>query len=166
LTNSAGSITNIYLQCTSLAESGVRTYLAKVRRGRIRWRVLDAEGCVLGRLAARAARVLVGKDSPDFTPHADHRDGVIIINAEKVRLTGKKLDEKFYRHYTGYPGGLKEMSARVYLAARPDHLVRDAILGMLPKTRLGDRMARRLKVYAGPTHPHAAQEPELLSLER
>jgi len=137
--------------------------MAKARRGRIRWWVLDAEGCVLGRLAARAARALTGKDSPDFAPHADHRDGVIVINAAKVRLTGKKLDEKLYRHYTGYPGGLKEMSARVYLARRPDHLVRDAILGMLPKTRLGDRLGCRLKVYAGPTHPHEAQKPERLS---
>lgn len=142
------------------------TYFAKTRRGRIRWRVLDAEGWVLGRLATQAARVLTGKTSPDFTPHADHRDGVIVINAEKVRLTGRKLDEKLYRHYTGYPGGLREISARQVLATRPERLVRDAILGMLPKTRLGDRLARRLKVYTGPTHPHQAQSPEPLSLNR
>jgi large subunit ribosomal protein L13 len=121
---------------------------------------------VLGRLAAQAARVLTGKTNPDFTPHADHRDGVIVVNAEKVRLTGRKLDEKFYRHYTGYPGGLKEISARQVLATKPERLVRDAILGMLPKTRLGDRLARRLKVYTGPTHPHQAQSPEPLSLNR
>jgi len=144
----------------------VGTYFAKTRRGRIRWRVLDAEGWVLGRLATQAARVLTGKTSPDFTPHADHRDGVIVINAEKVRLTGRKLDEKLYRHYTGYPGGLREISARQVLATRPERLVRDAILGMLPKTRLGDRLARRLKVYTGPTHPHQAQSPEPLSLNR
>lgn len=147
-------------------ESGVGTYLAKARRGKIRWRLLDAEGRVLGRLASRAARVLAGKDRPDFTPHVDPRDGVIVINAEKVRLTGRKLDQKFYRHYTGYPGGLRETSARQVLETRPDRLVRDAILGMLPKTRLGDRMARRLKVYAGSAHPHAAQKPEQLSLDR
>ena len=140
------------------------TYVAKVRRGRVRWQVLDAEGVVLGKLAARAARVLTGKDCPDFTPHVDHRDGLIIVNAEKVRLTGRKLDDKIYRHHTGYPGGLKEISARDYLAAKPEKLVREAIVGMLPKTRLGDRMSTRLKVYAGPTHPHAGQRPEALPL--
>lgn len=142
----------------------MRTYFAKMRRGRIRWRVLDAEGAILGKLAARAARVLTGKDCPDFTPHVEHRDGLIIVNAEKVRLTGKKLEDKIYRHHTGYPGGLKEISARNYLAAKPDKLVREAIVGMLPKTRLGDRMATRLKVYAGPTHPHAGQRPEAVSV--
>jgi large subunit ribosomal protein L13 len=147
-------------------ESGVGTYFAKARRGKIRWRIVDAEGSVLGRLASQAASVLRGKTSPDYTPHQDHRDGVIVINAEKIRLTGKKLDDKVYRHYTGYPGGLREISARKYLATRPDRLVRDAIVGMLPKTRLGDRLARRLKVYAGPQHPHHAQNPEPLSLHR
>ena len=140
------------------------TYLAKMRRGRVRWQVVDAEGVVLGKLAARGARVLMGKDCPDFTPHVDHRDGLIIVNAEKVRLTGRKLDDKTYRHHTGYPGGLKEISARDYLAAKPEKLVREAIVGMLPKTRLGERMSTRLKVYAGPTHPHAGQRPETLSL--
>ena len=140
------------------------TYLAKVRRGKVRWQVLDAEGVVLGKLAVRAARVLTGKDWPDFTPHVDHRDGLIIVNAEKVRLTGRKLDDKVYRYHTGYPGGLKEISARDFLAAKPEKLVREAIVGMLPKTRLGDRMSTRLKVYAGPTHPHAGQRPEPLSL--
>jgi len=142
----------------------VGTYLARVRRGKVRWQVLDAEGVVLGKLAVRAARVLTGKDRPDFTPHADHRDGLIIVNAEKVRLTGRKLDDKIYRYHTGYPGGLKEISARDFLAAKPEKLVREAIVGMLPKTRLGDRMSTRLKVYAGPTHPHAGQRPEALSL--
>lgn len=142
------------------------TYFAKARRGRIRWHVFDAKGCVLGRLAARAARVLTGKICADYTPHADHREGLIIINADKVRLTGRKLDQKMYRHHTGYPGGLKEISARRYLQTKPESLVRDAILGMLPKTRLGDRVAGRLKVYAGPLHPHAAQNPEPFSIER
>ena len=142
------------------------TYFVRARRGRIRWRVLDAEGRVLGRLASQAARVLTGKASPQFTPHVDNRDGVIVVNAEKIRLTGRKLDEKVYRHYTGYPGGLKEISAREYLARRPGQLVRDAVLGMLPKTRRGDRLASRLKVYAGPVHPHQAQNPEPLSLNR
>lgn len=142
------------------------TYFAKARRGKIHWHVVDAEGWVLGRLAARAARVLTGKDSPDYTPHADHRSGLIIINAEKIRLTGKKLDQKLYRHTTGYPGGLKEITARQLSAAKPTALLREAIRGMLPKTRMGDRLAGRLKVYVGPTHPHAAQTPELLSLGR
>jgi large subunit ribosomal protein L13 len=157
---------NISLRHRCLTESAVGTYLLKSRRGRIRWRVVDAEGWALGRLAARAARVLMGKSAADFTPHADHRDGVIIVNAAKIRLTGRKLQQKVYRHHTGYPGGLKEIPARHYLENRPDWLVRDAVLGMLPKTRLGDRLARRLKIYAGPTHPHTAQKPEPLALER
>ncbi len=145
-------------------ERGLGTYFAKARRGRIRWRLLDANGWVLGRLAARAARVLTGRACPDYTPHVDHREGIIIINAEKVRLTGRKLDQKIYRHYTGYPGGLREVSARQVLATRPENVVRDAILGMLPKTRLGARFGLRLKIYAGSTHPHSAQKPEPLSL--
>ena len=142
------------------------TYLAKARRGQIRWRLLDADGWALGRFASRAAHLLTGKAFADYTPHADHREGIVVINAGKVRLTGKKLDHKFYRHYTGYPGGLKEVSAREYFAARPEQMVREAIVGMLPKTRLGERMARRVKVYAGPTHPHQAQNPEPVSLKR
>jgi len=144
----------------------VGTYFAKARRGTIRWRIVDAEGWVLGRLAARAAMVLTGKDSPDFTPHEDHRSGLIIINAGKIRLTGKKLDGKVYRHSTGYPGGLKEITARELFDKRPESLIREAILGMLPKNKLHDRLARRLKVYAGSTHPHSAQSPQPLSLAR
>jgi large subunit ribosomal protein L13 len=147
-------------------ESEVGTYFVKARRGKIRWRVIDAEGAVLGRLAARASQVLTGKNSADYTPHADHRDGIIIVNAEKVRLTGRKLEQKKYRHYTGYPGGLREASARDYLASKPERLIREAILGMLPKSRMGDRLAGRLKVYAGPAHPHQAQKPEPISLGR
>ncbi len=142
------------------------TYFAKARRGKVRWRLLDADGRVLGRLAARAARILTGKAFPDFTPHEDHRDGLIIVNAEKVTLTGKKMDQKVYRHHTGYPGGLREVTAREVYQARPERLIRDAILGMLPKSRLGDRLATRLKVYVGPAHPHAAQKPEAVSLDR
>ena len=139
------------------------TYFLKTRRGKVRWQLLDAEGWGLGRLAARAARVLTGKARPDFTPHAEPRDGVIVVNAEKVRLTGKKLDEKMYRHFTGYPGGLREITARRYMETRPDRLVRDAIVGMLPKTRMGDRLAKRIKVYVGTAHPHQAQKPGPLS---
>ncbi len=142
------------------------TYFAKTRRGQVRWRVIDADGAVLGRLAARACQVLTGKNSADYTPHSDHRDGIIVINAEKVRLTGRKLEQKKYRHYTGYPGGLKEIGARKLMETKPERLIREAILGMLPKTRLGARMAGRLKVYAGPTHPHQGQKPESVSFAR
>lgn len=142
------------------------TYLLKSRRGKIRWRVVDAEGWALGRLAARASQVLMGKTAADYTPYTDHRDGVIIVNASKIRLTGRKSEQKVYRHYTGYPGGLKEVPARKYLEDRPDRVVREAILGMLPKSRLGNRLARRLKIYAGPTHPHTAQHPEPLAFGR
>jgi len=144
----------------------VGTYLEKVRRGSVRWTLIDAEGQVLGRLAARASRVLTGKNSPGFTPHVDQRRGVIVVNAEKIRLTGKKWDDKFYRHHTGYPGGLKEVSARRVLETQPERLVHDAIVGMLPKSRLGDWVATRLKVYVGPAHPHAAQRPAAVSLDQ
>ena len=142
------------------------TYFAKARRGQIHWNVVDAEGWVLGRLAARAALVLTGKNMPDYTPQTDHRSGLIIINAEKIRLTGKKLDDKFYRHYTGYPGGLKEISARKLFEKKPEMLLREAIYGMLPKNTWRDRLARRLKVYVGSTHPHTGQSPHALTLTR
>ena len=141
------------------------TYFAKTRRTRIRWRLIDAEGWVLGRLAARASKVLTGKDSPDYTPHADGRDGIIIVNAEKVRLTGRKLEQKVYRRYTGYPGGLREIGARELMEKRPESLIREAILGMLPKTRMGSRLSGRLRVYAGSQHPHQAQKPETITLK-
>ena len=139
--------------------SELNTHFLKKDRGRIRWHVVDADGVVLGRLAARTARLLIGKDFPDWTPFSDHREGIIVINAEKVRLTGRKLEQKVYRHYTGYPGGLKEISAERLLETKPEELVREAVLGMLPKSRLGSRLATRLKVYAGARHPHGAQNP-------
>jgi large subunit ribosomal protein L13 len=144
----------------------VTTYFQKSRRTQIRWQLIDAEGWPLGRLAARASRVLMGKYSPDFTPHADHRDGVIIVNSEKVLLTGRKLDQKVYRRHTGYPGGLKEISARQLMATKPQEAVREAVRGMLPKTRLGDRLARRLRIYTGPTHPHTVQKPVPSGIKR
>jgi len=144
----------------------VGTYFAKARRGQIHWNVVDAEGWVLGRLAARAALVLTGKNMPDYTPQTDHRSGLIIINAEKVRLTGKKLDDKVYRHNTGYPGGLREISARKLFETHPEELLREAIYGMLPKNTWRDRLARRLKVYVGSTHPHTGQTPHPVSLAR
>ena len=128
------------------------------------WHVIDAEGQILGRLATRAARLLTGKDKPIYTPFLDTGDHVIIINAEKVKLTGKKLTEKKYHHHTGYPGGLREMTAGVLLSKDPGKLVREAVIGMLPKTKLGHAMRKKLKVYRGPKHPHQAQQPTPLAL--
>jgi len=129
-----------------------------------KWHVVDADGRVLGRLATRVAKLLTGKEKPVYTPFMDSGDHVIIINAEKVRLTGKKLTDKLYRHHTGYPGGLREVSAGSLLAKNPEKLVREAVVGMLPKTKLGRAMAKKLKIYRGPQHPHAAQKPEVLAL--
>ena len=123
------------------------------------WHVIDAEGKILGRLASRAARLLTGKDKPIYTPFLDTGDHVIIVNADKVKLTGKKLTHKMYRHHTGYPGGLREEAAGVLLAKDPGRLVREAVIGMLPKTKLGHAMRKKLKVYRGPQHPHQAQRP-------
>jgi len=123
------------------------------------WRVLDAYGEVLGRVATKAAMVLMGKTKPSYTPFLDTGDHVIVVNADKVRLTGRKEEQKLYRRHSGYPGGLTETSARTVRQTRPVKLVEDAIQGMLPKTKLGKQMYRKLKVYAGPKHPHQAQQP-------
>jgi large subunit ribosomal protein L13 len=128
------------------------------------WHVIDAEGQILGRLATRVARLLTGKEKPIYTPFLDTGDHVIIINAGKVRLTGKKLTDKMYRHHTGYPGGLRETTAGVLLSKDPGKLIREAVNGMLPKTKLGRAMRKKLKVYQGPQHPHQAQQPETLAL--
>jgi large subunit ribosomal protein L13 len=135
------------------------------RRGDIKeqWHVIDAEGQVLGRLATRAARLLTGKDKPVYTPFLDTGDHVIIINAEKVKLTGRKLTDKLYRHHTGFPGGLREVSAGVLLSKNAGKLVREAVIGMLPKNKLGRAMRKKLKVYPGPKHPHQAQQPAPLA---
>lgn len=139
---------------------GSRTFAAKREETEHKWYVIDAEGKHLGRLAAQVARVLTGKHKPTYTPHTDTGDFVIIINAEKVGLTGKKsAQSKIYR-YSGYPGGLKERTYGEVLERRPEHLIERVIWGMLPKTKLGRAMYRKLKVYAGPKHPHEAQKPE------
>jgi large subunit ribosomal protein L13 len=124
-----------------------------------RWIVVDAQGKVLGRLATAVARHLTGKNKALYTPFLDTGDFVVVVNAEKVALTGKKLDAKMYRHHTGYPGGLKETTAGKLKAARPERLIEAAVRGMLPKTKLGKKMFKKLKVYAGPSHPHVAQSP-------
>jgi len=123
------------------------------------WHVIDAEGAVLGRIAARAAMILMGKDKPVYTPFLDTGDHVIVVNADKVRLTGNKEEQKIYRRHSGYPGGLREESARKVRATRPVRIIEEAIQGMLPKTKLGKQMYRKLNVYAGPKHPHQAQKP-------
>ncbi|MBP1594965.1 MAG: ribosomal protein bacterial type [Acidobacteria bacterium] len=128
------------------------------------WHVVDAEGQILGRLATRVARLLTGKEKPVYTPFLDTGDHVIVINADKVRLTGKKLTGKMYRHHTGYPGGLREVSAGVLMARTPERLVREAVFGMLPKTKLGRAMRKKLRVYSGSQHPHQAQRPVALAL--
>ncbi len=138
------------------------TYMAKPKDIERKWFVIDAEGKTLGRLASEAARLLRGKHKPIFTPHVDTGDHVIIINAGKVVLTGSKLKTKEYIRYTGYPGGLRRMTYEKFMATRPDRAVEKAIKGMLPHNRLGRAMAKKLKVYAGPSHPHAAQKPEKL----
>jgi large subunit ribosomal protein L13 len=127
------------------------------------WHVIDADGQVLGRLATRAATLLTGKNKPIYTPFLDTGDHVIIINAGKVKLTGKKLTDKMYRHHTGYPGGMRETTAGVLLSKDPGRLIREAVIGMLPKTKLGRAMRKKLKVYQGSQHPHQAQQPTLLT---
>ena len=129
-----------------------------------RWHVVDAEGRVLGRVATAAARLLQGKHKPSYTPFMDGGDFVIVLNAAKVKLTGRKEDQKIYRQHSGYEGGLREERARLVRQRKPEKLVEDAVRGMLPKTKLGDAMYRKLKVYAGPDHPHAAQKPSKLEV--
>ncbi len=142
----------------------MKSFIPRDRDIQKQWHVIDAEGQILGRLASRAARILTGKDKPIYTPFLDTGDHVIVINAEKVKLTGKKLTDKMYRHHTGYPGGLKETTAGMLLSKEPGKLVREAVIGMLPKTKLGRAMRKKLKVYAGPQHPHQAQLPTPLAL--
>lgn len=130
------------------------------------WHVIDAQDVVLGKLASKAAMLLMGKTKPIYTPFIDTGDHVVVINADKVRVTGRKETDKMYRHFTGYPGGLVEKSLKRVREERPVRLVEDAIFGMLPKTKLGKQMYRKLKVYAGDKHPHAAQKPAALDISR
>jgi len=124
------------------------------------WHIIDANGQVLGRIASRAARLLQGKHKPSWTPNIDHGDHVVVINAASVRLTGRKEEQKIYRQHSGYEGGLREERAKIVRAKKPTKLVEDAVHGMLPKTKLGEAMYRKLKVYAAAEHPHAAQKPK------
>ena len=141
-----------------------RTFSAKPHEVQRSWHLVDAEGVVLGRMASRISRILQGKHRPIYTPHVDTGDFVVVVNAEKVLLTGKKMEQKVYHHYTGWVGGLKETSVKEILKKKPAEVVRRAVRRMLPKTKLGRRMGKKLKIYVGPDHPHEAQRPEPLDI--
>jgi large subunit ribosomal protein L13 len=138
----------------------MKTYSAKPREIERRWFVVDAEAQTLGRLATRIADVLRGKGKPQYTPHVDTGDFVVVVNAEKVRVTGNKLEQKRYYRHSGYPGGLRERTLAEQLARHPEEVLRLAVRGMLPKNRLAAGQLRKLKIYAGPEHPHTAQNPQ------
>jgi len=140
------------------------TYLEKPANVREKWYLVNAEGKTLGRLAARVAGLLRGKHRPTFTPNVDLGDHVVIVNAEKIQLTGDKMQTKLYRHHSGYPGGLKTATAAHVFRKDPTQLLTRAIEGMLPKTPLGNHMGKKLRVYVGPNHPHQAQRPEAITL--
>ena len=134
-------------------------------RAQRKWYVIDAQNLVLGRLAVEIANRLRGKNKPNFSPHVDTGDYIIVVNADKIGLTGKKLTDKIYYRHTGYPGGIKSMTAKEMLARKPQRLLELAVKRMLPKNRLGDAMYRKLNVYAAPEHPHVAQQPEVLTFQ-
>ncbi len=143
----------------------MKTYFAKPTDVTREWWVVDAEGQTLGRLASRIATILRGKHKPYYTPHVDCGDYVIVVNAEKVRVTGRKLDQKIYYRHSGYPGGLYQRTLREQLQKHPERVIELAVKRMLPKNRLGRKMFKKLKVYAGPEHPHQAQQPKPLKFE-
>jgi large subunit ribosomal protein L13 len=142
----------------------VKTYSAKPGEIARDWYLVDADGQTLGRLATRLADLLRGKGKPQYTPHVDTGDFVVVVNAEKIAVTGKKLDEKVYYRHSGYPGGLKQRPLRDQLERRPEEVIRKAVKGMLPRTRLGRQQLTKLKIYAGPEHPHEAQAPKPLEV--
>ena len=142
----------------------MKTYMANARTVERKWYVVDADGVPLGRLASKVAAILRGKNKPDFTPNVDTGDYVIVLNSDKAVLTGKKLEDKFYRYHTGYIGGVKEISYVKMMAERSDLAVYEAVKGMLPKNSLGRQMIKKLKVYKGAEHNHSAQKPEALKL--
>ena len=143
----------------------MKTFMANPETIERKWYVVDANGKTLGRMAATVASVLRGKTKPVFTPHVDTGDYVIVINAEKIAVTGKKLDDKVYSHHSDYVGGLKAVTLREMIASKPTTVIEKAVRGMLPKGALGNQMYKKLYVYAGPEHPHAAQKPETLEIE-
>ncbi len=141
------------------------TYSAKDSDNQNKWWVVNAEGAILGRLASQVAAALRGKNNPLYTPHADLGDSVVVINAEKIVLTGRKMDQKNYYRHSGYIGGLKTITAKKLIEKRPEDVIRFAVKGMLPKNSLGRRLYKKLKVYAGDQHPHEAQQPKPMSLQ-
>lgn len=143
----------------------MKSFMAKAHEVDRKWYIIDAEGKVLGRLASEVAKILRGKNKPIYTPHTDTGDNVIIVNAEKVVLTGKKLEQKIYRHHSLYPGGMKEVKYKHFMEKSPEKAVELAIKGMLPKNSLGRAMFRKLKVYRGSEHEQVAQKPEVLELD-
>lgn len=144
----------------------MKTYVATPENRSRTWYVVDADGQTLGRMATRIADLLRGKGKPDYTPHVDTGDFVVVVNAEKIRVTGNKLDSKLYWRHSGYPGGIRSMTLREMLERRPEEVVRKAVKGMLPRNRLARKQLTKLKVYAGPDHPHQAQKPETLEIEQ
>ena len=144
----------------------MRTYFPKQGDIEPRWFVIDAEGKVLGRISTEIARIISGKNKPTYTPFLDTGDHVIVINAEKVLLTGRKETDKFYRSHSLYPGGLKEKAARFVRAEKPEQMIEEAVWGMLPKNKIGRKMLKKLKVYRGTAHPHQAQKPEALDVAK
>jgi large subunit ribosomal protein L13 len=142
----------------------MKSYMATPQTAERDWYVVDAQGKALGRLASEIASILRGKNKPTYTPHMDAGDFVVVLNAEQVHLTGRKLDQKMYYHYTGYPGGIRGINARKLLASKPEELLRTAVKGMLPKNTLGRNLLKKLKIYAGGEHPHQAQQPKPLEL--
>ena len=141
----------------------MQTYMANPDKIERKWYVVDAEGCTLGRLASGVASVLRGKNKPQFTPHVDTGDYVIVVNADKIKVTGKKMDQKIYYNHSDYVGGMKESTLKEMMAKKPEKVVELAVKGMLPKGPLGREMYTKLFVYAGPEHKHAAQKPEVLT---
>jgi len=141
------------------------TYIAKIADVERKWYVVDAEDKTLGRLASEIATILRGKNKPTFAPNVDTGDYIIVVNAEKIAVTGKKLDQKIYTHHSGYIGGLKSTTLKKMLETKPEEVVKHAVKGMLPKNALGRKMFSKLHVYAGPEHDHAAQKPEVLELK-
>ena len=143
-----------------------KTYIPKASEIQKEWVLVDANGKNLGRLATQIATILIGKNKPNYTPGMDTGDYVVVVNCEHIRVTGKKMEQKFYYRYSGYPGGLKKINLRDQLQKHPERVIQSAVWGMLPHNRLGRQMLKKLKVYAGPDHPHEAQQPKPLELDK
>jgi large subunit ribosomal protein L13 len=143
----------------------MKSYMARPLEVERRWYVVDAEGKHLGRLATEIVRVLRGKNKPQYTPHVDVGDFVVVVNADRVAVTGRKAEQRVYRRHSGYPGGMKETSYEQMLARKPTEILRKAVYGMMPKTRLARKQFKKLKIYAGPEHPHSAQDPQRLEVK-